>query len=307
MALPDLNLLVALNILLEEGSVVGAARRMHLSAPAMSRTLSRIREAVGDPIMVRAGRNLVPTPRALQLREEVSDLVEHATRLFNAKENLRMDQLERCFVLRSNNVLVGGFASRMLAVMKDEAPRCSLRIAPEADFDDEALRQNRIDLYIGGASTLEPEIRTQTLFTTNFVGLARRDHPIFDDEITAQRFASFPQISVSRRGKSRGPIDEELANLGLQREIRLTAPTFHSSIFALLESDLVLPIPEHSLWRLDRLGFALRQFDIPLPLKSVVIIQAWHPRFDNDPAHSWLRQTVKRVCIELRETSGLLS
>ena len=112
---------------------------------------------------------------------------------------------------------------------------------------------------------------------------------------------------MSRRGRAIGPIDEELANLGLRREIRLTAPTFHSSIFALLESDLVLPIAEHSLWRLDRLGFALRQFDIPLPLKSVVILQAWHPRFDNDPAHSWLRQTVKRVCIELRESSGLLS
>ncbi|MGU1849543.1 LysR family transcriptional regulator, partial [Pseudomonas aeruginosa] len=78
MHLPDLNLLVALNVLLEEGSVVGAARRMHLSPPAMSRTLSRIREAVGDPIMVRAGRKLVPTPRALELQEQVRQLVDQA-------------------------------------------------------------------------------------------------------------------------------------------------------------------------------------------------------------------------------------
>ncbi|MED5609711.1 MULTISPECIES: LysR family transcriptional regulator [Pseudomonas] len=306
MALPDLNLLVALNVLLEEGSVVGAARRLHLSPPAMSRTLGRIREAVGDPIMVRAGRNLVPTPRALQLREEVAHLVEQATRLFNARENLRMDQLERCFVLRSNNVLVGGFAARMLAVMREEAPRCTLRLVPEADIDDEALRQNRIDLYLGATSTLEPEIRTQTLFTTSFVGLARRDHPIFDGEITPERFVAYPQISVSRRGRATGPLDDALADLGLRRDIRLITPTFHSSIFALLESDLVLPIAEHSLWRLDRLGLALRKFDIPLPLKTVVVIQAWHPRFDNDPAHRWLRQTVKRVCTELRESSGVL-
>lgn len=306
MALPDLNLLVALNVLLEEGSVVGAARRMHLSAPAMSRTLARIREAVGDPIMVRAGRNLVPTPRALELREQVKTLVEHATELFNARETLDLRNLERCFVLRSNNVLVGGFSARMLAALDAEAPRCTLRMAPEADFDDEALRQNRIDLYIGASSALEPEIRTQTLFTTNFVGLARRDHPIFDEEITPARFAAYPQISVSRRGRAQGPIDDALGELGLRRDIRLITPTFHSSIFALLETDLLLPIAEHSLWRLNRLGLALRQFAIPLPLKSVVVIQAWHPRFDNDPAHRWLRQTVKRICTELREGPSLL-
>ncbi|KAF1053792.1 MAG: PCP degradation transcriptional activation protein [Stenotrophomonas maltophilia] len=306
MALPDLNLLIALNVLLEEGSVVGAARRMHLSPPAMSRTLSRIREAVGDPIMVRAGRNLVPTPRALQLREQVQDLVEQATLLFNGRENLDMSKVERCFVLRSNNVLVGGFSARMLAVMREEAPLCTLRLAPESDLDDEALRQNRIDLYIGATSNLEPEIRTQTLFSTSFVGLARRDHPIFDAEITPERFVTYPQISVSRRGRALGPLDEALAELGLRRDIRLITPTFHSSIFALLESDLLLPIAEHSLWRLSRLGLALRQFVIPVPLKTVVIVQAWHPRFDNDPVHRWLRQTVRRVCLELRDNAGLL-
>ena len=88
-----MNLLVALNVLLEEGSVVGAARRMHLSPPAMSRTLSRIREAVGDPIMVRAGRKLVPTPRALELQEQVRQLVDQARDLFNTRETIQLDKL----------------------------------------------------------------------------------------------------------------------------------------------------------------------------------------------------------------------
>ncbi|HBO1228086.1 LysR family transcriptional regulator [Pseudomonas aeruginosa] len=300
MHLPDLNLLVALNVLLEEGSAVGAARRMHLSPPAMSRTLSRIREAVGDPIMVRAGRKLVPTPRALELQEQVRQLVDQARDLFNTRETIQLDKLERCFTLRSNNTLVGGLSIRLLEIFAEEAPRCTLRFVQESDIDDEALRQNRIDLYIGASSWMEPEVKTQQLLTTRFVGLARQGHPIFDGEITPQRFVAFPQIAVSRRGLNHGPLDQALGELGLKRDVKLISPTFHSAIFALPGSDLLLPIAEHSLWRANRLGLGLRQFDIPVPLKTVMVVQAWHPRFDNDPAHRWFRQTIKRICEEVQ-------
>lgn len=226
MHLPDLNLLVALNVLLEEGSVVGAARRMHLSPPAMSRTLSRIREAVGDPIMVRAGRKLVPTPRALELQEQVRQLVDQARDLFNTRETIQLDKLERCFTLRSNNTLVGGLSIRLLEIFAEEAPRCTLRFVQESDIDDEALRQNRIDLYIGASSWMEPEVKTQQLLTTRFVGLARQGHPIFDGEITPQRFVAFPHIAVSRRGLNHGPLDQALGELGLKRDVKLISPTF---------------------------------------------------------------------------------
>lgn len=306
MPLPDLNLLVALNVLLEEGSVAAAARRMHLSAPAMSRTLGRIRKAVGDPIMVRAGRRLVPTPRALELREDVRQLVEQATQLFHSGEHFDLTALERCFTLRANNILVGDLAARLLEALRREAPRCTLRFVPEVDQDDEALRRDRIDLFIGALPGLEPEAKTQRLFSTRFVGLARRDHPLFDGEITPERFAAYPQVSVSRRGRARGPIDDELEKLGLQRDVRLVTPSFHGTIFSLLESDLLLPIPEHALWRLGRLGLGLRQFAIPLPLRPFEVIQAWHPRFDNDATHRWLRRTVAEICLELRSSSSLV-
>lgn len=303
MSFPDLNLLIALNVLLEEGSVVAAARRMHLSAPAMSRTLGRIREAVGDPIMVRAGRNLVPTPRALELQEQVRHLVEQATQVFSSGEHFDLSRVERRFTLRANNILVGDMAARLLEILNQKAPQCSLHFVSEAEFDDEALRRNRVDLFIGAQSGLEPEVHTQWLFSTRFVGLARRDHPIFSDEITPERFAAYPQVSVSRRGRSRGPIDEELEKRGLHRDVRMVTPSFHGSIFCLLESDLLLPIPEHALWRLHRLGLSLRQFTIPLALKPFDVIQAWHPRFDRDIAHTWLRTTVRDICLELCQDS----
>ena len=108
MQIPDLNLLVALNVLLEEGSVVGAARRMNLSAPAMSRTLTRIREVLNDPILVRSGRGLVPTPRALELREQVRGVVELAHGIFTQSQNRDLRELERTFSIRANDVFFWG-------------------------------------------------------------------------------------------------------------------------------------------------------------------------------------------------------
>lgn len=297
MQLPDMNLLIALDALLEEGSVVGAARRMHLSPAAMSRTLTRIREALGDPVLVRAGRGLVPTPRALAMRAQVRDVVEQAALVFQFRDEVDLRTLERCFNVRANDVFIGSFGGQLFESMRLQAPRTMLRFVPEGEGDDDALREGRIDLYVTSASNLGPEIKVQTLFTTNFVGLAREGHPIFDGEITAERFAAFDQVSVSRRGRARGPIDPALAALGLERRVALITPNFHSAIFSLAGSDLILPLPEPVLWGMASLGLRMRSFALPILLQPVVVTQAWHPRFDKDSAHRWLRQTLKENCL----------
>ena len=296
MQLPDLNLLIALDALLDEGSVVGAARRMHLSPAAMSRTLTRIREATGDPVLVRAGRGLVPTPRALAMQAQVRELVEQAAQVFQARDEVDMSILERCFNVRSNDVFFGSFGARVLEAIRVGAPGCTLRFVPEGADDDDALREGRIDLYISSRLNFGPEIKIQNLFNTRFCGLAREGHPIFDGLITPERFAGFDHVSVSRRGRARGPIDPALAELGLGRRIALITPHFHSAIFGVAESDLILSLPEPVLWGLKQLGLKMRAFAIPLALETVSVNQAWHPRFDKDPAHRWLRQTLKEVC-----------
>lgn len=296
MQLPDLNLLIALDALLDEGSVVGAARRMHLSPAAMSRTLTRIREAMDDPILVRAGRGLVPTPRALAMQAQVRELVEQAARVFQTRDEVDMSTLERCFNVRSNDVFFGSFGARLLEAMRTRAPGCTLRFVPEGPGDDDALREGNIDLYVTSRLNFGPEIKVQALFTTRFCGLAREDHPIFDAPITAQRFAAYDQVSVSRRGLARGPIDPALAKLGLERRIALITPHFHSAIFGVAGSDLLLTLPEPVLWNMKGLGLRMRAFEIPLILEDVSVSQAWHPRFDKDPAHRWLRQTLKEIC-----------
>ena len=298
MQLPDMNLLVALDALLDEGSVVGAARRMHLSPAAMSRTLTRIREAIGDPILVRAGRGLVPTPKALELREQVRELVEQAAQLFHSARVLELGSLRRRFGIRANDFFVGVYGGKLFDTLERQAPHCELRFVPEGDSDDEALREGRIDLSVSNNRPLMPEVKVQNLFTTQFVGLVREDHPLLDEEITAERFSGFSHVSVSRRGIARGPIDTALNALGLERRVAVIAPSFHAAMFALPDSDLILPVPRETLSSVRRLGLKLRSFTLPLPLPTLVLTQAWHPRFDNDPVHRWLRETVKACCGE---------
>ena len=297
MSPPDLNLLHALDVLLEEGSVVGAARRMHLSPPAMSRTLSRIRETLGDPVFVQAGRKLVPTPRALAMREQVRRVVEQATQVLTPGDGVDLNTLERRFNVRANDIFVGLHSGRLLEAMAAEMPRAMLRFAPEEDdIDDDALRSGRIDLFISASRQLGPEIRMQSLFTTRFVGIARRDHPIFDEDVTPERITLWGHIGISRRGKFAGPIDGALADLGLRRHVALVVPTPFTAIFTLQNSDLLLALPSHLAQSALDAGMHLRQFDLPIPLETVVLTQAWHPRFHADPAHQWLRRTIREIC-----------
>jgi len=138
MSRPDLNLLLALDALLDEGSVIGAARRMHLSAPAMSRTLSRIREALGDPVFVQVGRKLVPTPRAMALREQVRLAVEQASQVFASDAEIDLKSLDRRFNVRATDEFVSIHLGHLLDAMAREMPRAMLRFSPEED--DESHR-----------------------------------------------------------------------------------------------------------------------------------------------------------------------
>ncbi|MGY4494818.1 LysR family transcriptional regulator [Pseudomonas sp. TE3610] len=293
---PDLNLLYALDILLKEGSVAGAARRLNLSSPATSRILARIRDALDDPIFVRSQRGLVPTPKALAMQAQVRGAVELARGVFQQSQGLDLATLVRTFSLRANDVFIGAYGSRLRELLRQHCPRCVLRFVPESDLDHDPLNQGSIDLSISSRRAFGPDIKVQHLFETAFVGLARRGHPILEKPVDLEAFVAHEHVTVSRRGLARGPLDEALMQHGLTRRVAYITPTFHSAMFAVAESDLLLPImPVNMLPTLERLGLALQAFELPVAVPSVEIVQAWHPRLDNDPAHRWLRRTLKHL------------
>jgi DNA-binding transcriptional LysR family regulator len=145
MSRPDLNLLVTLDVLLAEGSVARAARRLRLSPSAMSRALARLRETTGDPLLVRAGRGLVPTPRAIELRERVSQLVQDGEAVLRPTEKLNLKQLARTFTLRTSEGFVENFGPSLMARMGDEAPGVRLCFVQKPDKDSTSLRDGSVE------------------------------------------------------------------------------------------------------------------------------------------------------------------
>lgn len=297
----DLGLLVALDALLTEGSVARAAARMNLSAPAMSRTLARIREETGDPILVRAGRGLVPTPRAEAMRERVRTLVMEAQALLGP-ERIDLAGLQRRFTIRTG--LPGSLAAPLLAALRAEAPRVTVRFVAEGDESVDALRDGTLDLQVGVIGATGPEVRIQTLYHDRFVGAVRRGHPLLDGPITADRFAGCDHISASRRGRERGPIDGELEKLGLTRSVPLVVSNHLAALQAAAQSDLVAAVPDSIARPAVSAGLAVELFTLPVAPPPVAVAQAWHPRLDADPAHRFLRGAVLSVTRRFREPAG---
>ena len=289
---PDMNLLVTLDALLSEGSVVGAAQRLNLSAPAMSRQLGRIRHLLGDPVLVRAGRGLVTTPRADALRDRLRALVAEAEALVRGEDDVDLARLERTFVIRANDGFVGTFGAALASLAAREAPHVRLRFAHPDKEDVEALREGRIDADVGVIGAMGPEIRLQALFHDRFVGVVRAGHPLAE-RVTPDRFAAFPHISVSRRGRLSGPIDEALAALNVRRSVAVAVSNFNDALAIVRTSDHVAAVPAR-LTQPGREG--LYTFELPVKTDALAISLAWHPRLDADPAHRWLRATLKVAC-----------
>jgi len=296
MPMPDLNLLVTLDVLLKEGSVARAAQRLRLSPSAMSRALARLRKTTGDPLLVRAGRGLVPTRRALELRERVSQFVQDGEAALRPIAKLDLAQLVRTLTLRTSEGFVENFGPRLIARVNAEAPGVRLRFMQKTDKDSAPLREGTVDLETGVVGKITgPEVRAQALFRDRFVGVVRMGHVLSRGKVTPARYAAGKHILVSRRGLDKGPIDDALQALGLQREIVTIVGGFATALTLARESDLIASVPERHTGKL-RAG--MHSFALPVAIAEITVSLLWHPRMDADPAHRWLRRCVRDACAE---------
>ncbi|WP_421671227.1 LysR family transcriptional regulator [Rahnella sp. EDr1-12] len=302
---PDLNLLIALDVLLAEESVAGAARRLGLSASAMSRTLSRLRATTGDPLLVRAGRIMVLTPYAQEIRQRAQNASFEARALLRpSSADFNIARLERTFLIRSNDGFVVAFGAAMIAAAASAAPDVCLRFMPKPEKTSSALREGRVDLEIGVPGDMGPEIRLQTLFRDRFMGVVRKDHPLALRQISAEDYVSFGHVVVSRRNNTYGPVDDALAEVGLKRKIAAVVPGFSAALAIAQHSDLVALIPASFLIAGPD---PLYTFELPVKTREITISQMWHPRSEVDPAHRWLRQLALSVCREKVKNAGYCS
>lgn len=290
----DLNLLVACAALLREVSVTRAAAELHVTQPAMSQTLRRLRELFGDPLLVRQGGAMVLTPLAGELAAPLERVLADARAVIERRARFDPAHSRRTFVVATTDFVDAELLPQVWTRLAKEAPQVNLELRP---ID---VSRYEIDLERGehdaAVTLLEPRpgVASEPLFRERFASLARRGHPLFEGKLTAQRFCSHPHALMSPRGSGPGQVERALDRLGLTRRVALRAATFGVIPPLLSASDLIMTLPSR-LASSYAAAHGLRQFKPPLDLLEWQVSVAWHLRNQNDAATLWLRSVLRQA------------
>jgi DNA-binding transcriptional LysR family regulator len=294
----DLNLLEVLDAVLQAGTVTGAAARLGISVGAASHALDRLREQLGDPVMVRAGNNMTITPRAQELKPRVQTVLDDARRLLSPDHGFEPARLERRFVIRITDALLTVVGPKLDRIVRAEAPGVVLQYLPPAVDDVAALRNGDADLAAGRYGNLPPELRIRTIFTEAFACVVRADHPTVRARLSLKQYLALEHVQVSPLGQPGNYVDDVLTQLGTARRTARLVAFFLSAMQLVAASDYILTVGER-LARQLAAGFGLRVLPPPLPLRSYTLSLLWHPRLDSDPANAWLRDCIFRAGAEI--------
>ncbi len=297
----DLNLLVALDVLLDTSSVSQAAKRIGVTTSAMSHTLGRLREQLGDPLFVRAGRGLVPTPRAQSLRVPVKEAVVAVSAVFQPPDVIDPLILQRRFRMQLTDQIALQMGPCIDGVVSRQAPGVDLVMAPLVPDVTPPLRGGEIDLAIGVWSELPPDIQRVLLYSEGFVCVVRADHPDIGEALDLQQYVAMSHILVSPRGRPGGYVDQVLAERGLKRRVARVVPYFVPAVQLVAGSNRVLTVSEGVARTLADV-WPIRLLKPPLPLRRYALEMVWHRRTEADPEHLWFRAAVRAATEDLPAT-----
>ena len=295
----DLNLLKALEALIDERNVTRAASRLGVTQPAMSSMLTRLRDTFEDPLFVRASRGIVPTHRALELVGPLKHVMSEISTLLSASA---FDPLtaRQTFSIAATDYALRAVALPLIGVLKRQAPNLRLSfVSVEDDQTQARLERAEIDLALVAPDRTSPDLHARELFVEHYVCAIRKDHPAIRDgkRLTLDQFCSLEHALVSHNGNGfRGVTDESLERLGKHRQVSLSVQSFLIVPELLRASDLVAVLPSRLIAGVDGLEVFEPPIDIPGFTKSVV----WHERTHRDAAHRWLREKLYEVCANTR-------
>lgn len=286
----NLNLVVALDALLDAGTVTAAARRLGVTQSATSHALRQLRELLGDPILVRGASGLVLTPRAESLRVPVRRALLDLQHALRDPPSFDPATTERRFRLGAGDYVAHTVLPALLQHSLD-TPGLDLDVVPFTVADVPRLATGELDLAISVSQPHAPGLRRMPVFTDDFVCLVRRGHPHVRRRLTLRQFIRLPHVLISTTGTGVSPVDEQLAAQGLRRRIALRIRYFLAAPLVVASSDLVLTAPRR-LGEVFARHFDLELYDPPVSLRPFTVEQLWHERYDADPAHVWLRERV---------------
>jgi DNA-binding transcriptional LysR family regulator len=294
----DLNLLVALDALLTERSVSKAAKRVGITQPSMSHALARLREAFGDPLLVRSGHILLLTPRAEEIVAPLGELMAGVNRLVQGRTAFDPTTATRTFVIAMNDYGTLVVLPSLMAVVARTAPHVDIVVRPLSNDVAAALEQGDADVAIDFFGDLPGGLLRQTLFRERYVCLVRKGHRVANAPLTLERYAKLDHLVVAPRGGHTGLVDAVLAKHGLRRRVAVRVPSFVAAPWLVAESDLILTAPERMAVRAAKV-LGLRVLSLPERGPELAAAQVWHDRYHRDPAHEWLRASVVAAAREL--------
>ncbi len=295
----DLNLLVALRALLAERHVTRAAARVGLSQPAMSHALGRLRELLGDALLVRTPSGMKPTARAEAMTVPLERALEDLGRVLSSPEPFEPARSTRKFRIATNDYMELVLFPRLLARLWREAPGIDVRVRDIGSRATEDLAESRIDLAMGVMGQFgDPDppqgIRAQRLVSDRFVCVVRDEHPTVKKRLSLDEFIALPHALVAPRGESGSVVDSALAKLGKKRRVAVEVPHFLVAPHVVRETDVILTLAERVANSLGPL-LGLRRLAPPLELEGFSMAMVWHERQHADPAHQWLRGQIATV------------
>ena len=287
----DLNLLVALDALLAERNVSRAAVRLHLSQPAASALLARLRELFGDPLLLRSARGMLPTPRALELLGPVRRVLDEIDAIVQPRAAFDAASAEHTFHLSSSDYVEYALVPKLVDYLERNAPGVRLEVTPlDLPLVAKQMESGDVDLCITGLQNAPAGLHARPLYVERIVSVVRRNHPGVGDQLTLDMFCNLEHIRVSVPGSGFSTqIDAALAAVGKKRSVRLAVPHFLLVPEILARSDMISALPE----RLAQ-GYAkkLRIFEPPVDLEGFTVGEVWHERNQRDPAQQWLRDVL---------------
>lgn len=292
----NLNLLIALEALLAEASVTRAAERLGVTQPAMSRSLQRLREQLGDELLVRSGQGLVRTPRAERILRSLRHGLTALHRALAEEDAFEPRTSSATFTIAANDIVGARLLPAVLERLRDEAPGVAVNVVPleHADLVSQ-FDHGAADLAVGVGFLEAPGLKRRLLLSDGWICLVRQDHPEVGETLDLGTFLRLPHALSSPRGEGAGVVDDALAKLGHVRRIALRTRFFILAALAVQRTDMVLTMPRQSGERLAAL-LSLRALEPPVSLPDVDIVAVWHERMDDAPAHRWLRASLFAAC-----------
>lgn len=286
----DLNLLLVLHVLLEENNVTRAARRLALTQSATSRALGRLRDQLGDELLVRSGSSMVPTPRAIALKRRLGPVLDELGELLRLAPDVDPRTLRREFRIATADHPIAVLVPELRAHLREHAPGVSVRIDAIDERFSARLASGELDLVVCPRRSSGLGIVWGPVFTDRFVTIARRDHPRIGDALTMADFVREGHVVVAPEpAAAAGIVDRALAAEGRARAVLVRVPSFLVAPLIVAESDLIASVPERIL-RGDPGARGVRAFAPPVPLPGLTLAMGWHERMRRDPEHTWFRR-----------------